>query len=90
MIPEVLFELKNLTDLSIFGSQIKSIPKGIKQMRKLESLCLSGSALTIVPKELFQMPKLKFFHTMNSGLSNEQKAKIKKWAKETDCDVCLD
>lgn len=57
-LPPELFELKNLTSLSLINNQLTSLSPEIGQLVKLQQLYLSSNQLTSLPPEIGQIIKL--------------------------------
>lgn len=65
--PKEVYELTNLTSLSIFGEAIKELPIGISNLCKLQYLDLSGNKLKSLPSDIAE---LKFLESIRLD-SNE-------------------
>lgn len=58
IIPEEVFEIKNLVELRLNNNKIKSLSKNIKKLRKLNLLFLDDNNLNELPDELAELQKL--------------------------------
>ena len=58
-VPESIFCLKNLEELSLFGNEISSLPKEMFFLTKIIDLQLGDNLLTILPNEILNLKKLK-------------------------------
>lgn len=61
-LPEELFQLSNLTVLSLRQNQLTHIPPAISRLVNLRDLSLSANKLKYLPWELFLLPKLKILN----------------------------
>jgi len=57
-LPDDLFKLPNLEELSLMANYIETIPPSVSGLMKLKALHLSGNKIKTLPDELFKLPNL--------------------------------
>lgn len=57
-IPSIVWELKNIENLSLNNNEISEIPEGIAKLKKLKTLDLHNNKIEILPKQIFGLKKL--------------------------------
>eukprot|EP00127_Corallochytrium_limacisporum_P006899 Clim_evm14s237 gene=Clim_evmTU14s237 len=70
-----LFQLDNLTVLSLRGNKLKQIPHAIAVLRNLKSLSLSSNQLSTLPSEVADLPHLELLSVRPNPLWNATKIK---------------
>ena len=58
VVPDEVFELTDLVELSIAGNNLTALPEGIGRLTSLEKLQLSGNRLTRLPDSLCELDSL--------------------------------
>jgi len=69
-LPEKLFELTQLKELSLSGNQLQALPEGIGKLKHLELLDLAGNALTQLPTEIEKLHQLRHLDLAYNHLTN--------------------
>lgn len=68
VIPEFIFNFKNLRKLNLSNNKLKSIPKNISDLNKLESLDLSNNKIELLYANIFNLNKLRVLILNNNNL----------------------
>jgi len=69
-LPEKLFELTQLKELSLSGNQLQVLPEGISKLKHLKLLDLAGNALTQLPTEIEKLQQLRHLDLAYNHLTN--------------------
>ncbi|MBK8442872.1 MAG: leucine-rich repeat domain-containing protein [Sphingobacteriales bacterium] len=67
-IPEEIYELTHLKNLSLMNNQITSVSPKILQLQELEELWLTSNQLEEIPIEISQLPNLRRLHLTDNKL----------------------
>lgn len=78
-IPECIFSLDSLTDLSIMYSNLNWVDPKIANLKQLQSLDLTGNNLTSLPPEIAQLEQLKSLSLGENNFSDEEAERIRSW-----------
>jgi Leucine-rich repeat (LRR) protein len=69
-IPDIVFELDNLSNLSLSYSAIAQIPPQINRLKKLKSLLFKSAKFKKLPPEIFQLPELEYLDLENTPIDS--------------------
>ncbi|GMH43494.1 hypothetical protein BSKO_11416 [Bryopsis sp. KO-2023] len=69
-IPEEVFELEDLRDLSLTGNSITHLPEGIGNLKSLERFVIAGNLLQELPKSLGNLKALEGFWCHGNLIKN--------------------
>jgi len=69
-LPETLFELTQLKELSLSGNQLKILPESISKLKHLEVLDLAGNALKHLPTEIEKLLHLRHLDLAYNHITN--------------------
>ena len=61
-LPAMLFDIKNLTGLSLWGNQFREISPEIRFLTRLQVLGVGRNRLRFLPSEVAQLPRLERLH----------------------------
>jgi len=61
-IPEIIFSLTSLKNLTITDQKITSVPDDITKLKNLEHIDLSNNKITKLPKKLSELPNLEYIN----------------------------
>ncbi len=68
-IPNMVFEMQNLTSLCISGTKLQYISPSIEQLQRLEDLSFSQNAITVLPLSICNLKGLKNLQLSGNALS---------------------
>ncbi|KAK1921774.1 hypothetical protein DB88DRAFT_499170 [Papiliotrema laurentii] len=70
-LPTALFEISNLTLLSLRGNHLQALPAAIGELRNLTDLNISNNRITVIPSTILNLDRLQHFvATSNPFLPN--------------------
>lgn len=68
-VPNELFELKNLHQLTLKRGKIEALPDGFSRLKNLVELDLSSNSLNHIPRVLFELPQLEVLRLGKNKIS---------------------
>ena len=83
IIPDYIFNLKNLKILVLNSNQIRYIPPTIGFMNKLEYLSLTNNKLDSLPDQIANLKGLKILHLEGNNINEERQNRLEKLLPQT-------
>ncbi len=76
-IPEWIYELDSLEELTLSWGQITSISSEIGELKNLRVLIVEGNMISSLPKAIYELPKLEYLAIGDNEFEEEQLEEIK-------------